>query len=309
MTLEAKIKTLEKQLAEATKNETMLRSIFLSARDEITFFDTNGIIIDVNNKTGNAFGYYHTRQELIGRRIDSFSGIGEQYLLETRKRMEAGILDEPAKFYEVESRKKDGTAVFAEITVGAVRFNNDIIGYVSILRDITKRKQMEKRLSEYSEQLEDLVEERTNDLKKANTALQESNTALKVLLKQRDTDKSELEEQILNNVKKLILPDIEELKKSKDSGRHKDTIALIESNLNNIISPFSKRLSSKFYNLTQRELQIANLIKHGKTTKEIAGHINMSLNTVHFHRANIRRKLNINKTGSNLRSYLTNIEG
>ena len=45
--------------------------------------------------------------------------------------------------------------------------------------------------------------------------LEEVNIALRVLLKQREEDKSELEENILSNVKELILPYVEKVKKGR----------------------------------------------------------------------------------------------
>ena len=79
---------------------------------------------------------------------------------------------------------------------------------------------------------------------------------------------------------------------------------ILESNLTNILSPFLNKLSLKYKNLTPREIQIAHLIKEGKTSKEIAELLNMSPGTVAFHRENIRNKLNLKNNKENLRSYL-----
>ena len=87
----------------------------------------------------------------------------------------------------------------------------------------------------------------------------------------------------------------------------KDSRALtdiIESNLNEIISPFSRRLSLKYMSLTPTEIQVANLIKHGHTTKDIAQMLSVSERTVDTHRKNIRRKMGIEKKRANLRAHL-----
>jgi DNA-binding CsgD family transcriptional regulator len=55
-------------------------------------------------------------------------------------------------------------------------------------------------------------------------------------------------------------------------------------------------------------MQVANLVKHGKTTKEIAEYLNLSSKTIDSHRKNIRRKMGIRSKKSNLRSYLLSLQ-
>ena len=83
---------------------------------------------------------------------------------------------------------------------------------------------------------------------------------------------------------------------------------VLEENILGIISPFSIRLTSGAYNLTASELEIANMIKSGMKTSEIAGIRRLSRRTVETHRENIRRKLGLNNTSQNLRSYLLSLE-
>jgi PAS domain S-box-containing protein len=169
----------------------------------------------------------------------------------------------------------------------------NIVGAIESIRDITERRLAEKALKKREMELE---------VKSRN--LEELNTALKVLLKQRETDKDELEERTMTNVKHLVLPYIEKLKKSSSETKDTAYISIIESNLKDIISPFSHRLSSKYMTFTPKELQVANLIKEGKTTKDIAELLNASPGTIDFHRNNIRKKLNLKNRRANLRSYL-----
>ena len=81
-------------------------------------------------------------------------------------------------------------------------------------------------------------------------------------------------------------------------------VEIVESNLNDVVSPFLRNLTSKYLSLTPREIQVASLIKEGKTTKEITEVINISATAVDFHRKNIRLKFGIKNTKANLRSYL-----
>jgi len=127
------------------------------------------------------------------------------------------------------------------------------------------------------------------------------------LLKRRDEDKSELEEKVLLNVQELIIPYLYKLKSSGLDIRQNSFIGIIESNLKEIISPFSRRLSSKHLKLTPAEIQISNFVKQGQTTKEIANLLDLSSETIESHRRNIRKKIGIKNKKENLRTHLLSL--
>ena len=168
----------------------------------------------------------------------------------------------------------------------------NIIGAIETVREITERKQMEMALKK-----------READLKTKTHELEDLNAALRVLLKQRNEDRQVVEEKVLYNIKLLILPHIEKLK-GKIDAESRSYINVLESNLKDIMSPFAQKLSVQFLNLTNREVQIANLIKEGLSTKEIANFLNVSEAAINLHRYRIRHKLSLTKA-HNLRSYLS----
>jgi PAS domain S-box-containing protein len=171
--------------------------------------------------------------------------------------------------------------------------DGNIIAAIEMVEDITERRRAKKDL-----------EKREKELREKTRNLEELNTALKVLLRQREADKDELEERTMSNVKHLVLPYIEKLKKSNLDAKDEAYVGIVESNLKDIVSSFSQRLSSQYMTFTPKELQVANLIKEGQTTKDIAELLNTSPGTVDFHRHNIRKKLNLKNKRANLRSYL-----
>ncbi len=198
--------------------------------------------------------------------------------------------------YRMQNRKGKVTWVYG--TASAIYDEKGAIsGYVGINTDITERKKAEEALQEAHDLLEKRVKERTLELS-------ESNATLKVLLKQREQDKSDFEENILSNVKHLVLPYILKLKKNRLRSDELSYLNIIESNLKEIISPFSQKLSSVYMEFTPREIQIANLIKDGSQDKDIMEILNISLDTVKTHRKNIRRKLGIYGKRINLRTKL-----
>jgi PAS domain S-box-containing protein len=160
-------------------------------------------------------------------------------------------------------------------------------------REIEERKLAERNLRQKEREI------------KLNTLhLEETNIALKVLLEQREKDKNELEEKVLTNVRGLLLPCLERLQGCRLNDRQKVYTDILETNLQAIISPFLHRLSSRSLNLTPAEIQVAGMVKDGKTSKEIASLMNVSERGVEFHRNNIRRKLGLANAKKNLRSHL-----
>jgi PAS domain S-box-containing protein len=154
---------------------------------------------------------------------------------------------------------------------------NKLVGLVHIVRDISKRRRMEENLKET------------------------------VLLKQREQDKRELEKHISANVKNLISPALRRLKKKTSLLKDRSSLESLESHLKEMVSPFTHMLSTKYLDLTQRELEIAVLIKDGLHDKDIAEILGITSYTTKAHRRNIRRKLGIYSTRINLRTHLSSL--
>ena len=180
-------------------------------------------------------------------------------------------------------------------------------GYIATFTDITDRKRAEKALQKAHDELERRVKERTRDLEIKTKSLEEINIALEVLLRKREEDKIGIEDNVLTNVKELIVPYFEKIKKTKLDNQQEAFFSIIESYLNEIISPFTRKMSLKYLNLTPTEIQIANLIRHGSHTKKIAEILNVSPRTVETHRKNIRRKIGLEGKKANLRSHLLSL--
>jgi PAS domain S-box-containing protein len=145
--------------------------------------------------------------------------------------------------------------------------------------------------------LEVQVRERTIEL-------EETNTALRVLLKNEDKDQKRLEESLQSNINQLVTPFLSKLRVSKSNPERLTYLNILEANLDNIVSPFINRLSAAYKNLTPKEIQIAELVKQGKRSKEIAELFGICVGTVIAHRNKIRKKLGLKSKSANLRSHL-----
>lgn len=170
------------------------------------------------------------------------------------------------------------------------------LGMVFACRDVTEQTRAEQELCRSQEELRLHVEE-----------IRESNTALKVLLKQRESDRLEFEERMLENMRNLILPYVEKLRHSRGTPQDLSLLNIIEANLKEITLSFSRKLSSRLYGLSPQEIRIANLIKEGKQDKQIMEALGISFETVKTHRQNIRKKLGIYGNRESLSALLSRV--
>ena len=192
---------------------------------------------------------------------------------------------------------KDGTSRFIEASITLKRdLDSQPIGFMGIARDITDRRQ-------YLETLE--AREQELEIKTKN--LEEVNTTLKVLLERRDEDKAALEDAIIGNINDLVMPYLERLKKRTSDKKSRDYLSVLENHLDTITSSFFRKLTIKYANLTSTEIEVANLVKNGKSIKEIAELLGISGKTVETHRMNIRKKMGIANTKTSLRSHLLSL--
>ncbi|HVN71243.1 MAG TPA: helix-turn-helix transcriptional regulator, partial [Desulfomonilia bacterium] len=170
--------------------------------------------------------------------------------------------------------------------------------------ELTKAYDQMKIENEARKASEMVLRSREVELGKGRRELEEMNSALKVLLKQREEDKIAMETNIISNIKTSVLPYIERLESSGLTESQMRALSMLKSLLGDIISPFIRNLSSQYIGFTPHEIQVASLIKEGKSSKEIAEILSISLNTVHTYRYKIRMKTGLKNNKINLRSYL-----
>lgn len=305
------LKLKEKKLKESIElNHLLIKDI----TDIIARLSSDGTILYVSPAVCSVLGY--ESRELIGS--NGFDPLIHPDDLPKVQSKIMKALEKEHRYNRVEYRmlRKAGDYIWVEST-GRLRptDNNKSFEIISVTREINERKQLEKALKKSYDELENKVKARTIELEKKNEELSTKtkelknfNEALNVLLQKREKDKIRLEENVLSNVKYSVSPYIQRLKKNSLKDDHKDILNIIEKNLNDIVSPMIQKLSVSFYNLTPREIQTSNLIKIGKTTKEIADIQRLSTRTVEFHRDNLRKKLGLKNKKTNLRTYLLSMK-
>jgi len=169
---------------------------------------------------------------------------------------------------------------------------------IGTLTDITRLKEMEAELQHSWVELEQRVQERTFELS-------ETNVALTVLLKKREADREIMAEQVRSDTVSLTKAILERLKNSGLTTRQQMLVEILEANLNELTSPFANKFSHTPVRLTPSELQVANLVKLGKRTSEIADIMHNSPGTISNSRKKIREKLKLTDRNTNLQATLS----
>lgn len=301
-----------------------------SSINAIAFGDLDGRITYVNEAFLRLWGGNDVG-EVIGRTVFTFAQSEQEV-----ERIIRQVFAQGNWQGEFTGKTKDGQDMMVQLSAHLVTDEQDRpICLMCSFVDITEKIRAQEALRQTLDELEQRVAERTIELTEANEKLrreieerklaeknlrqkereiklnalhlEETNIALKVLLEQREKDKNELEEKVLTNVRGLLLPCLERLQGCRLNERQKVYTDILETNLQNIISPFLHHLSSRSLNLTPAEIQVAGLVKEGKTSKEIASLMNVSERGIEFHRNNIRRKLGLSNAKKNLRSYLMSL--
>jgi len=192
-----------------------------------------------------------------------------------------------------------------------------------------QRRRAEEELQKYREHLEEMVEERTAEIKAANerlqrliaermnaekalleseaklqkqkSALEQKNIALGEVIAQIEVEKRRIKDDIETNVNIVVSPILEKLKKEKASAKY---VTMLKYHLGRLTSSFGSKITKKSFNLTPREIEVCNLVKGGLTSKDISNLLNISYRTIEKHRKNIRHKLGISNKRINLTSFL-----
>lgn len=248
------------------------------------WYRTLGYENDTTDSEANSFEnllHPDDRQRVLAHRDSYTEGKLANYEVEYRLRNKAGDWKWFLSRGQAVTRDEEGKAL-------------RIIG---TLTDITRLKEVENELLRSQVELEQRVEGRT-------TELHESNIALKVVLKKREEDRMLLADQVIANTTKLVAPYLDRLKECRLTEQQQVLVDILRANINEVTSPFANNFSSKLVRLTPAEIQVANLVKLGKRTKEIAGIMNLSPGTISIHRKNIRKKLDLTHQKANLQTTL-----
>lgn len=290
-------KKVEAKLKEA---EEKYRSIFEHSPLGIMHIDKEGIITASNEKLADIFG--SRVEDLVG--FDLLQSLQDEQARAAIISVLSGQISHGEGCYRSVTGGDSPyiRSVFSPISSS----DGSIVAAIGIIEDVTSRRCAEEALLKAHEELEQKVADRTAQLGRKTERLMETNIALKILLEKREEDRKQFEEDVMLNVEKLIYPYLEKLKMRESDATTKALLNIVQANLEEITSSF-KNIHHKSYlsNLTPAQIQTADLIKQGHTTKEIASLLNLSPSTIACHRQEIRKRLSLTNKNMNLQTALT----
>jgi len=270
------------------ESEARFKEIFETMEDLYYQLDQNGTIVLASPSARRLTGW--SNDELRGQQASTFYVNPEEREELLSVIMKKGYVHD----HEVSLVRRDGQVRIASLSARLITDENGrFTGMRGVLRDITGRKAAEKALIESggficvvrdmttARAMFAAIKEHERDLEIKSSELEEMNTALTVLLKQREKDRKELEERFVANVREKILPYVARVRKGQLSPEQRVFLESVEANLNEITSPFLHTM--KQYNFTPKEIEVASLIKEGKATKEFVSyrrHLNTGKLTV-----------------------------
>lgn len=276
------------------------------AQESILVTDTKRVILRVNEAFTRITGY--SAKEAVGK---------------TPRLLRSGYHDKA--FYdnvletvtqdgywegEIWNKRKNGEIFPVLQTITAVTNEaGELTHYVGAMMDITIQKQAEKILLEARERLENQVASTQEELETIKAETEEINTAINVLIKHREKDKTEAQISLSNEVESIVMPLLVKLKgASKNRQQSLRMIGIIEDNLKNLMKSYGRanHIDAAYQKLTRIETQVAAMVKLGQPTKVIATTLNITVGTVNIHRKHIRKKLGLDNK-ENLQGYLQSL--
>ncbi len=197
--------TDRKQAEEALQeSEKKYRNLLETTAQGYWMIDPELINIEVNPSICKMLGY--RPDEMLGKTpFDFVDDENRKIFIEQTSK----IPTTPHRSYEITLKKKNGQDVNTFINATTIMDESgEVQSSFALITDITNLKQTEQRLKE-----------REKELETKSNRLEEMNTALKVLLEKRDEDKKELEEEIMTNINKLVIPYVTKVKIRPQRGR------------------------------------------------------------------------------------------
>jgi PAS domain S-box-containing protein len=268
---------------------------FSLAKDVIFTIDRTYTVTSVSPSVEGVLGY--KPEELVGKSLAELTVVPPEYLEKALHEAQRILQGEKISSSTYQFITREGSVKYGEVSGEPYLHDGRSRAIISIARDITERMRFEEQL---------LAKEK--ELTRQAGHLEEMSIALKVLLDARDKEKKRAQELIMSRARMIIYPYLEMMEAGNLDEECRVYLNIIKANLADLLTPYINTLSQQYLNFTPMEMRIADLVRQGKSTKDIAGMMKVTPFAISFHRRNIRRKCGLLKAKKNLRTHLHAIE-
>lgn len=280
--------TIEKHLEQARGESAQLREVLFKKALVPTFLiDGSGVLVDASQ---SALDFFEAKREtLVGRR--GIEILPARLLKTTRSPGLVGVTSEDALGAVEVELEVAGTKKWLLATVVPFFVGDEQMAFV-LGADVTERKRAAEALA-HSEA----------SLREKKEALERHNVALRVLMDQRREDFDEQRRTLRENMEQLVFPTLDRLAVAFSDRAEVALLDVMRQTLNDIANPMLDTYDSplgRTQGLSRREYEVLQLVRAGRTSREIADALYLSPATVTFHRGNIRQKLGLHRSGVRL---------
>lgn len=264
------------------------RHIFSHMDEAIIVTDLEGNVIDWNPASERMFGY--AKEQILGRSVYMLTQNPDGAQL---KQQSGGLLrDGDIWKGEYEFMRADGTRGVAACEYALLKDDQGMeYGTVGLSHDVTERKRLEERLTIKSQEL------------------QEKNLALNTLLRHAQEERVMACENVAADLARKVNDRLSRILEGKQKPKTVETqVKLLLEELGGVPQSRGLDRNDPALKLSEKELEVAQLIRLGKTSEEIAFILDKSPDTIRLQRISIRKKLGLTKRDRNLAAFLKKMD-
>lgn len=164
----------------------------------------------------------------------------------------------------------------------------------------------------YREKLVALTREKRSlsaRLERKESRVEDMAVTLRTVIRTVDEDKREIRHSIADEIRSTVLPNLERLAEEESPEVRRSLRNVLEEQLTTLVDGPPREADDRLMILTATELAVAQYIKAGRTTAQIADLMHSSLETIQTHRKNLRKKYDLVGKNVDLQVYLRTIKG
>lgn len=308
---------MDEELSRLVLDYDMLRRFFANHTEGLVLFNLRGTCLVANRALANILGY--SAEEAASSSSDFHKYVSQ------RLNLTDGIVWGPIQAggalvnQQMELLNKKGEDISVLVNGTIVRDGPDgaHLALVSITniaehkpKDVefsyTERQSaelmdsLEKRLKESADELQLWKKE----LHQCYRSIDSMNYAMRLLIKRIRDQKRDLHERVAQNFILTIQPILDQLKTGDLPEPYYHLIEILDFNVRHITSFIGVKLADNKGRLSPREMEICQMIRADKDSRDIAKALGLTYHTVIVHRKNIRKKLGLNQKRQNLANFI-----